>query len=229
MKTLITTQKKISKIAALCFFITMLSSCGALVNRANSDERWIYIMYIRHSSKNIAVSCLNTFDNRISSLSIEQQQRLPEFKNFSAFGCTGEIHTEIGFIPQVTDKLNIVVNDIELNEGESIEDFNGFTISAESNSLVVSSRKREFRLSENHDWSGILMLGSFDYAGIQKGQKYRYQKWCLSPLAPFSDDFEIYSIYIPKHDVAWFRRKIWYTSSSKSPCSNEKMHVNQQS
>lgn len=222
MKISHTTTSSLFRLTASFFLGLTVTACNSLPNLKNADERWLYIMYVRHSSKDIAISCSNAFDNRISSVPMKRQYLHPEFKNFQAFGCVGEIHTETSFIPQETDKLNIVVNDVELREGESIQDFNGFTISAEVDSLVISSGKHQLKLSENHDWSKITEMGSFDYVGARQGRKYRYQKWCLSPLSPFSDDFEVYSVYIPNDDIAWFKRKIWYTSSSKSPRSNGK-------
>ena len=96
-------------------------------------------------------------------------------------------------------------------------------------------------ISEKHDWSEITSKGFFLYGGHigpkivgdlrkflwniglrdsgmeytkpENVKKHRYLKWCISPKETNSNEFEVYTIYIPACDVVWRKRKVWFTSS----------------
>lgn len=238
-------MKNASIITSLLTFLSLgMSACvdfhGQNQSNVRSQEYWTYIMCIRHSSKAIALSCLSSYINILSTTPPKRQQSSNEFRNFSVFGTKGTVDKEESFIPQEAEQLTYVINDVDLSVGESIIDFNGFTITAEENALVVSNGTNKMVIPEKHDWQEITDKGFFSYGGhigssVVKGwerflwniglreshieyknpkenKQYRYLKWCISPLEPNSNEFEVYSIYIPAKDVVWRKKKIWYTS-----------------
>lgn len=226
----------------LTALILSVSSCYVFLNQkqayGTAPDRWIYIMSIRHPTRDITLTCLNTYGNFLSTSSPEQLRETNEFNNFSIFGSKGTVDIDEGYMPNVSARIKYVTNEVELSIGESITDFNGFTIVAEDDAFVVSNGKKKISISENHDWSAITSNGFFEYGGPagevcvegwqrvmwifglrKSGMEYkkparqhRYWKWCISPIAYNSKEFEVYSIYIPKNEVAWRKRRIWFTS-----------------
>lgn len=231
------------KSIVLILALLVLCACSFQQQQLQYPERWMYVMCIKHASKDIALSSMNVYSQRFSYLSPKKQEKEPEFKNFSIFGKRGIVDTEWSYIPQAIDKLNYVTNEIVLAEGDTITDFNGFTIEATANALVVSNGKKRYTIKEKQDWSDIESKGRVNYAG-HIGHKYisewqmflwsiglrddmwdypdpndikphRFMKWCLSPIDKESCNFEIYTVYIPKRDVAWRKRNVWYKSTWK--------------
>lgn len=216
--------------------ITVLAM--GLVSCSNVDAKQrIYIMCIRHHSKDIALTCLNTYGTFLSQLSPDQMLKTNEFENPSVFGSRGTTDTEEVYMPQVNNRIQYVTNEVELSSGESITDFNGFTIKAEEDAFVVSNGKRKVLISEKQDWLEITSNGFFEYGGqcgsrpVEGWQEFlwclgfrksmleykpakecRYWKWCISPVKDNPNEFEVYTVYIPKNEVVWQRRKIWYSS-----------------
>ena len=225
-------------------FIALLVLCACTFQQQlQYPERWAYVMCIKHASKDIAVSSMNQYTKRNSYLPPKKQEKQPEFKNFSIFGKRGIVDTEWSYIPQAIDKLNYVTNEIVLAEGESITDFNGFTIKATADSLIISNGKKRYSIKEKLDWTDIESIGGiaygghhgprpifgwkqflwsiglresmWDYHGPKNIKPHRYLKWCLSPTENHSSNFEIYTMYVPSRDVAWIKRKVWYDSTWK--------------
>ena len=202
----------------------------------------MYVMCIRHESKEIAVSCINNSDKILSTLSPKKQAERPEFKNFSIFGKRGIVDTDWSFLPQVTDKLNFIINEIVLAEGESIVDFNGFTISAEQDALVVSNNKKKYRIKEKHDWTDITSKGTltycghyganplngwqwflwsvglrddmWDYSREEDIKEHRFFKWCVSPIEEAPSEFQVETRYLSSPpEVLYIKSKTWYKST----------------
>ena len=208
-------------------------------------ERWCYIMSIRHSTKDIAVNSQYKPMKGFSLLSLDEQRKESEFKRFSNFGKQGIVIEETSWMPDVTNTLNYVVNEIVLHPGEQIEDFHGFIIKAEKDCLLVSNGERDYRIKEKKDWSEVESEGCFYYGGHigerplfpwnfkywlnlftfkdanrdkadpQSIKAHRYLKWCLSPSNEKSNHFHIYSMYIPREKVQWREYKIWYDSADE--------------
>lgn len=221
----------------------MLCACSFQQQQQfTSPERWMYIMCIRHESKDIAVLCMNNSHRELSALPPSKQAKMPEFKNFQVFGKRGVVETDWSFIPQVTDKLNYIVNEVVLSTGESIVDFNGFTISAEHDALAVSNKRKKYRIKEKNDWNEITSQGGIDYAGhygpnpVSKWQmclyslglredmwdypeekdikKHRFFKWCVSPIEGKPDEFQVQTRFIPNAPVLLcIMRETWYKST----------------
>lgn len=204
-------------------------------------KRWCYVMCIKHATKDISINCLNSTEKWLSLLSFGEQQKAPEFHSFSNFGRKGSIDMELSWLPDVTNTLYYVVNEITLHPGEEMKDFNGFTIKAKSDYLLISNGKKDYRIKEKKDWTDIESKGTFKYCGhigtnpvfgwkkflwdiglrdsayddqAPKNIKaHRFLKWCLSPTDDKSSDYVIYTMYIPHKDVVWTKRKVWYDST----------------
>lgn len=217
-----------------------LISCLTFQNRIDAHSQWVYIMNIRHPSKNIALSCMGVYGKSFSSSPPSHIEAANEFKNFSIFGSKGTVDIDESFSPHIDATINYVTNEVRLADGESITDFNGFTIKVEQDGFVVSNGKKSIFISEKHDWSEITSNGSFLYGGHvgpksvgglrrllwniglrdsaieytkpENVKKHRYLKWCISPIETNSNEFEVYTIYIPARDVVWRKRKVWFTS-----------------
>lgn len=205
-------------------FLALLVLCACTFQQQlQYPERWQYIMCIKHATKDISISCMNSHSKRLSALSPKKQRKSSEFKFFSNFGKNGTIDTDISFIPQYTDKLNYITNEIVLEEGKSITDFNGFTITAKSDNLVISNGEKYYHIKEKHDWTDITSKGDFEYGGhigtyVVSGwqnflwnldlrdshiaekdpadiKEHRYFKWCVSPIDGIPNQFEVYTEY----------------------------------
>ena len=105
------------------------------------------------------------YGNRFSSSPPSYIEAENEFKNFFIFGSKGTVDIDESFIPQTNTPINYVTNEVCLSVGESIIDFNGFTIGAEQDGFVVSNGKKSMLISEKHDWSEIISKGFFLYGG----------------------------------------------------------------
>lgn len=200
-------------------------------------------MSIRHPTRDIALTCLNTYGNFLSTSTPEQLKATNEFKNVSVFGSRGTVDIDEGFVPDDDVRIKYVTNEVEMSIGESITDFNGFTIVAEADAFVVSNGKKKISISEKHDWSEITSNGFFEYGGSigtvcvtgwkeimwelglresrteykdpAAAKQHRYWKWCISPMAHNPSEFEVYSVYIPKNEVVWQKRRIWFASEDE--------------
>lgn len=212
---------------------------------AYQPKRWCYVMCIKHATKDISINCLNSTEKWLSLLSFDEQQKTPEFHSFSNFGRKGSTDIELSWLPDVTNTLYYVVNEITLHPGEEIKDFNGFTIKAKNDYLLISNGKKNYRIKEKKDWSDIESKGTIKYGGHRGGnplfpwhlkywlyffglsdsdmdfpdpkniKDHRFLKWCLSPTDNKSSDYIIYTMYIPHKDVVWRKRKVWYDSTWK--------------
>ncbi len=241
-------------IVSKIFYITVLASIIFLqhISMAAEQEYWVYVMCIRHESLNISINCLDSYDSFLSSKNPMQQLSEPDFSNFSIFGKKGTVEIVVSFIPQVSEHVYYVTNDIVLANGETCMDFNGFSITAEKDALVVSNGRIAHKITERKNWEEITSMGTFKYGGhicshtdnfvdsenIQKWQDFfkghgfeidmnrftaqigikEHHLWrnCISPTDRDSHEYVVYSVYIPHCDVIWWKRKIWYTSSSKT-------------
>ena len=215
-----------------------LISCLTSQRRIEAHSRWVYIMNIRHPSKDIALSCMGVYGKHFSSSPPSRIVEANEFKHFFTFGLKGTIDIDESFIPQINTPINYVTNEVRLSDGESMIDFNGFTINVQQDGFVVSNGKKRILISEKYDWSEITSNGFFFYAGhigpkrvdglrkllwniglrdsgmecVKLEKKHRYLKWCISPIETNSNEFEVYTIYVPARDVVWQKRKVWFTS-----------------
>lgn len=204
-------------------------------------------MSIRHPTRDIALTCLNTYGNFLSTSTPKQLKATNEFKNVSVFGSRGTVDIDEGFVPDDDVIIKYVTNEVEMSIGESITDFNGFTIVAEADAFVVSNEKKKISISEKHDWSEITSKGFFEYGGSlgevcvtgwkeimwklclresfteykdpAAAKQHRYWKWCISPAANNPGEFEVYSVYIPEKEVVWRKRRIWFTSADEKQVS----------
>lgn len=236
-------MKRAFIITILSIIISLaLTSCLVFQKQTDAHSRWVYIMNIRHPSKDIALSCMGVYDHRFSSSPPSYIEKANEFKNFSVFASKGTVDIDESFIPQTDTSLHYVTNEVSLSVGESIIDFNGFEINAVQDGFVVSNSKKSIFIPEKHDWSEITSNGSFLYGGhmgprnvgglrkflwniglVDSGieytkpenvKKYRYLKWCISPIETSSNEFEVYTIYIPARDAVWRKRKVWFQSEA---------------
>lgn len=226
-------------ITSLLILVSLtLISCLTFQSQIDANSQWVYIMNIRHPSKDISLSCMGVYGKHYSSSPPSRIETANEFKNFSIFGSKGTVDIDESFRPDFDNAINYVTNEVILSDGESITDFNGFTINVEQDGFVVSNGKKSIFISEKHDWSEITSNGFFVYGGhvgsnsvsgwrwllwniglrdsaieyTENIKKHRYLKWCISPMETNSNEFEVYTIYIPDRDVVWRKRKVWFTS-----------------
>lgn len=231
------------KILLMVFALLLLPGCS-FQKQLKYPERWMYVMCIRHESNDIAVSCINSSNKILSTLSPKKQAQMSEFKNFSIFGKRGTVDTDCSFFPQVTDKLNYIINEVVLSDGESIVDFNGFSISAGKDYLLVSNNKKKYRIKAKHDWTDITSKGAIYYCGSRGARyvsdwhmflwsiglresiwddvdekeikEYRFFKWCVSPIEGKPNEFRVTTRYMPHPpELLCITWKTWYSSTWK--------------
>ena len=102
------------------FIITILSIlipltlmlCLIFQKQIDAHSQWVYIMNNRHSSKDVALSCMGAYGKHFSSSPASYIEAENEFKNFSIFGSKGTVDIDESFIHQTNTPINYVTNEV---------------------------------------------------------------------------------------------------------------------